>query len=78
MRKLSRSGELNHLTPERIWKELEKVLSGRNPQIFFEILHDCEALNVPLPEVDALFGIPARPDWHPEVDTGVHVMDGIA
>ena len=74
MRKLSRSGELNHLTPERIWKELDKVLVGRNPQIFFEILHDCEALNVLLPEVDALFGIPARPDWHPEVDTGVHVM----
>lgn len=74
MRKLSRSGELNHLTPERVWKELEKVLSGQNPHIFFEILHDCDALSVLLPEVDALFGVPARPDWHPEVDTGIHVM----
>lgn len=74
MRQLSRSGELNHLTPERVWKELEKVLTNRNPQIFFEILHDCEALSVLLPEVEALFGVPARPDWHPEVDTGIHVM----
>lgn len=55
MRQLSRSGELNHLTPERVWKELEKVLTNRNPQIFFEILHDCEALSVLLPEVEALF-----------------------
>lgn len=74
MRQLSHSGELNHLTPERVWKELEKVLSHRNPQVFFEILHECGALNVLLPEVEALFGVPARPDWHPEVDTGVHVM----
>jgi tRNA nucleotidyltransferase (CCA-adding enzyme) len=74
MQQLSCSGELHHLTPERVWKELEKVLAQRNPQIFFEILRDCGALNVLLPEVDALFGVPARPDWHPEVDTGVHVM----
>lgn len=74
MRYLSRSGELSALTPERVWKEFEKVLTGQNPQIFFEILHDCEALPVLLPEVENLFGVPARPDWHPEVDTGVHVM----
>ena len=74
MRSLSRSGELSALTPERVWKEFEKVLSAQNPQIFFELLHDCEALSVLLPEVEELFGVPARPDWHPEVDTGVHVM----
>lgn len=74
MRSLSRSGELSALTPERVWKEFEKVLSAPNPQIFFEILHDCEALSELLPEVEDLFGVPARPDWHPEVDTGVHVM----
>jgi tRNA nucleotidyltransferase (CCA-adding enzyme) len=74
MRQLSHSGELNHLTPERVWKEVEKVLAGPNPQIFFEVLRGCDALSVLLPEIDALFGVPARPDWHPEVDTGVHVM----
>ena len=74
MRQLSRSGELQQLTPERVWKEIEKVLKGSSPQIFFEVLHDCEALSELLPEVEALYGVPARPDWHPEVDTGIHVM----
>lgn len=74
MRQLSRSGELQHLTPERVWKEIEKVLHDPAPHIFFEVLHDCEALSELLPEVEALYGVPARPDWHPEVDTGVHVM----
>jgi tRNA nucleotidyltransferase (CCA-adding enzyme) len=75
--KVGDSGHVHVLAlagPERVWKELEKVLTNRNPQIFFEILHDCEALSVLLPEVEALFGVPARPDWHPEVDTGIHVM----
>jgi tRNA nucleotidyltransferase (CCA-adding enzyme) len=26
------------------------------------------------PEIDALFGVPQPPRWHPEIDTGVHVM----
>lgn len=74
MRTLSRSGELDYLTPERVWKECEKVLKGPDPQHFFEILRQCEALPVLFPEIHHLFGVPARPDWHPEIDTGVHVM----
>lgn len=74
MQQMTDSGELAHLTPERVWKELEKVLTGPDPQIFFQVLRDCGALAVLIPELDRLFGVPARPQWHPEVDTGVHVL----
>lgn len=74
MRSLSLSGELDYLTPERVWKECEKVLKGPDPQHFFDILRQCDALPVLFPEIHHLFGVPARPDWHPEIDTGVHVM----
>lgn len=74
MRQMSAGGELIHLTPERVWKELEKVLGGPAPQVFFRVLRDCGALAVLFPELDRLFGVPARPQWHPEVDTGVHVL----
>ncbi|MGL4205945.1 MAG: multifunctional CCA addition/repair protein [Aeromonadaceae bacterium] len=77
MRQLSLSGELAHLTPERVWKELEKVLLGDNPHIFFQVLRDCGALEVLFPELDRLFGIPARPQWHPEIDTGIHALMAI-
>ena len=74
MQEMVASGELAHLTPERVWKELEKVLADDNPQIFFQVLRDCGALAVIIPELDNLFGVPARPQWHPEIDTGVHVL----
>ena len=77
LHEMSHSGELEHLTPERVWKELEKVLRGDNPQIFFQVLRDCGALGVLFPELDRLFGIPARPQWHPEIDTGVHALMAI-
>lgn len=57
MRQIAASGELAHLTPERVWKELEKVLSGDTPQIFFQVLRDCGALAALFPELDTLFGI---------------------
>jgi tRNA nucleotidyltransferase (CCA-adding enzyme) len=77
MRQITASGELLHLTPERVWKELEKVLGGDNPQVFFEVLRACGALEVLFPELDKLFGIPARPQWHPEIDTGIHTLMAI-
>ena len=74
MQRMSDSGELAHLTLERVWKELEKVLAGPDPQVFFQVLRDCGALEVLFPELDRLFGVPARPQWHPEIDTGVHAL----
>ena len=74
MREMTAAGELEHLTPERVWKEMENALSSRNPQVFFQVLRDCGALKVLLPEVDVLFGIPAPAKWHPEIDTGLHTL----
>lgn len=74
MQQLSASGELNHLTPERVWKETEKVLSGDNPGVYFDVLRQCGALRVLFPELDNLFGVPAPAKWHPEIDTGIHSL----
>lgn len=74
MRELSESGELTALTPERSWKEISRALMEPRPDVFIQVLRDCGALRVLLPEVDALFGIPQPPAHHPEIDTGVHVL----
>ena len=74
MRQMAASGELSHLTAERVWKETEKALTSRNPQVYFQVLRDCGALEVLFPELDRLFGIPAPAKWHPEIDTGVHTL----
>ncbi|WP_115717637.1 multifunctional CCA addition/repair protein [Gallaecimonas mangrovi] len=68
------SGELAALTPERVWKEMEKALRSDSPQVFFEVLRRCGALKALFPEVDNLFGVPAPEKWHPEVDTGIHTL----
>ena len=66
--------ELDHLVPERVWQELAKALQTAQPSRFFTSLRDTGALQSLFPEVDRLFGVPQVPKWHPEVDTGVHVM----
>jgi len=74
MREMTAAGELEHLTPERVWKETEGALGTRNPQVYFQVLRDCGALKVLFPELDVLFGIPAPAKWHPEIDTGIHTL----
>ena len=74
MRSLAESGELEHLTAERIWQEFACALMEDNPEVFIQVLRDCGALKVLLPEVDVLFGVPQPPEHHPEIDTGVHIL----
>lgn len=74
MRQMSDSGELDALVPERVWRELERLLGESTPRAGIELLRDCGALRAVLPELDALFGVPQSPEWHPEVDTGEHVL----
>ena len=67
-------GEMEFLVSERVWKETSRALKEQSPQIFIEVLKQCGALAEILPEIDALFGVPQRADYHPEVDTGVHTL----
>ncbi len=69
-----RAGELDHLVPERVWQELAGALMQPAPQRAFEVLRACGALAVLLPELDALWGVPQRAEWHPEIDCGAHTM----
>jgi tRNA nucleotidyltransferase (CCA-adding enzyme) len=73
MRAMTASGELSTLVPERVWQELSRALASARPSAFLRTLHECGALAVVLPEIDALYGVPQRAEFHPEVDTGVHV-----
>ncbi|MCG2575741.1 multifunctional CCA addition/repair protein [Dechloromonas sp. XY25] len=68
------SGEADHLVAERVWQELAKGLMENRPSRMLEVLRDCGALARLLPEVDKLFGVPQRADYHPEVDTGIHTL----
>jgi len=74
MRHMVAIGEVDHLVPERVWQELAKGLMEARPSRMIEVLHECGALARLIPELDRLFGVPQRADYHPEVDTGVHVM----
>src|SRR6202012_1008195 len=74
MRKVVADGEVDALVAERVWQEVARGLMEKRPSRMFEVLRGCGALARILPEVDALWGVPQRADYHPEVDTGVHVM----
>jgi tRNA nucleotidyltransferase (CCA-adding enzyme) len=72
MRQIVQAGEADHLQAERVWAETQKALGEPTPSAFLHALRDCGALKVLFPEVDALFGVPQRAEYHPEIDTGVH------
>jgi tRNA nucleotidyltransferase (CCA-adding enzyme) len=74
MKAMVAAGEVDALVPERVWQELSRGLMESTPSRMFELLRECGALERLLPEVDRLWGVPQRADYHPEVDTGVHVM----
>ncbi len=74
MKQMVSDGETGALVPERVWQETERALGESRPEVFFETLRECGALEVIYPELDALYGVPQPPKWHPEIDTGVHVM----
>ncbi len=68
------SGEVDALVPERVWQETLRALGSERPDVFIETLRACGALARIYPEIDRLFGVPQPPRWHPEVDTGIHLL----
>jgi tRNA nucleotidyltransferase (CCA-adding enzyme) len=74
MREMVDNGEVDALVSERVWQELVKGLLEDKPSRMLEVLHDCGALSRILPEVDALYGVPQRAEFHPEIDAGIHVQ----
>lgn len=73
MQQMVHEGEVDHLVPERVWQETRKALGEAQPSAFLRVLRDAGALAVLFPEIDALYGVPQRAEFHPEIDTGVHV-----
>ncbi len=78
MRTMVASGEVDHLTPERVWAETVRALGEPCPGRFIELLRECGALTRIFPELDRLFGVPQPPSHHPEIDTGVHTLMALA
>ncbi|HEV7778113.1 MAG TPA: multifunctional CCA addition/repair protein [Luteibacter sp.] len=73
MRQMVVDGEIDHLVAERVWAETRKALSEPMPSAFLRVLRESDALRILFPEVEALYGVPQRAEYHPEIDTGVHV-----
>lgn len=81
LQQMVREGEVDHLVPERVWAETRKALAEPQPSAFLRVLREAGALAVLFPEIDALYGVPQRAEFHPEIDTGVHqemVLDAAA
>ncbi|MCP1376109.1 multifunctional CCA addition/repair protein [Dyella lutea] len=81
MRQMVANGEVDHLVPERVWAETRRALAEARPSAFLRVLRESGALAILFPEVDALYGVPQRPEFHPEIDTGTHmelVLDAAA
>ena len=72
MRGMVADGEVDHLVPERVWAETQKALTEKTPGAFLRALRECGALRVLFPEIDALYGVPQRAEFHPEIDSGIH------
>jgi tRNA nucleotidyltransferase (CCA-adding enzyme) len=74
MSEMVSNGEVDALVADRVWKETEAALVNDNPQVFFEVLRQCGALDRLYPEINSLFGVPQPAKWHPEIDCGIHTM----
>ncbi len=74
MRNMVDNGEVDALVPERVWQETQRALGEKRPRAFFEALRECGALARVFAEIETLFGVPQRADYHPEIDTGIHTL----
>ena len=73
-KQLVADGEVRELVAERVWQEISRGLMEAQPSRMFEVLRGCGALAELAPELDRLWGVPQKAQWHPEIDTGIHIM----
>jgi tRNA nucleotidyltransferase (CCA-adding enzyme) len=73
LRDMVADGEVDALVSERVWQEVSRGLMSPQPSRMLQVLRACGALKRLLPEVDALYGVPQRAEYHPEIDTGIHL-----
>lgn len=73
LQQMVKDGEVDQLVPERVWAETRRALIETRPSVFVRTLRDCGALARLFPEIDRLYGVPQRAEYHPEVDTGAHL-----
>jgi tRNA nucleotidyltransferase (CCA-adding enzyme) len=76
-KRLVDEGEIEHLVAERVWQEISRGLMEAKPSRMFDVLRACDALRALAPEIDRLWGVPQKAKWHPEIDTGIHIMQAI-
>jgi tRNA nucleotidyltransferase (CCA-adding enzyme) len=76
-KRLVAEGEIHELVAERVWQEISRGLMEKMPSRMFDVLRECGALAVLSPELDRLWGVPQKAQWHPEIDTGIHIMQVI-
>ncbi|THB68459.1 MAG: multifunctional CCA addition/repair protein [Gammaproteobacteria bacterium] len=74
MKQMVENGEVDALVSERVWAEFYKALNEESPWLFIECMRECGALARVMPEIDKMFGVPQREDYHPEVDSGIHAL----
>ena len=74
MKSIVEQGEIEFLVAERVWKETSRAMQSKSPHIYIEMLRECGALDILFPEINALFGVPQRADYHPEIDSGIHTL----
>lgn len=68
------ASNINSISKERIFEELTKILTGRNPEKAFELLSKSGLLPKILPEIERFHNLKQPQEFHPEGDVWIHTM----
>jgi len=71
---LCRRIALDDLPAERVWGEIDKLLTAARPSIGLALAMDLGVIARLFPELQALSGCPQEFEWHPEGDVWVHTL----
>jgi len=72
------AGALDSAPPSDMWPELARGLMSRSPSMMIRALRECGVLEIVLPEVAGLFGVPQIAEDPSEVDIGEHLLNALA